>query len=319
MHKILIGGGGTGAAFALTSRLRAHWHDDVFIIITDTNPEHLVTTSVLADGFHQVPPASDPAFDTALKGIIQSEEITTYIPIHNAEMRAAWRLQAHDYGWPVDFWMQGPGAHLLDKRAADPWLESIGVRVPAGPDDLAKQAPGSQWFVKPRDGFGSTGARKETTAALARLPADEMSGLVVQEVCDHPEITIDSFYDATSGAVYAYCRERLETKAGVCTKARIFQDGELVDFAARIGAALQQRGIICFQAMVGQGGWCVTDLNLRAGGGTALTCAAGFDVLSASYACRIGEPYDRFLRPMTDKEEIFVTRQYSEFVMARRP
>lgn len=61
--------------------------------------------------------------------------------------------------------------------------------------------------------------------------------------------------------------------------------------------------------------WVLTDLNLRIGGGTALTCAVGFDVISASYAYSIGEDCSPYLRQMNATEEYFVTRQYSEFIM----
>lgn len=85
--------------------------------------------------------------------------------------------------------------------------------------------------------------------------------------------------------------------------------------AARLAAAIGQRGTICFQVMWKGGRWALTDLNLRPGAGTAMTCAAGFDVLSAFLACRWGLPTDGFFLSSSLDHDVFLRRQYAEFVM----
>jgi hypothetical protein len=312
MAVVLLGGGGTGTAFAIASRLRAGWNTDLRIVITDIHDAHLVTTSILADAFHKVPPANDPGFEEALADILTRESVSTYIPILNDEIRVAGKLSASGQFGGVDFWASEATAFLTDKLAADEWLRALGVRTPVSPaDGISADA----WFAKPRNGYGSRGTKQLTDDKRQALTDPELKELLIQEVCNPPEVTVDSFYNHETGECFAYCRERVEVKAGVCTKARIFADAELEDFARRIGRALEQKGTICFQAMQGSGGWCVTDLNLRPGAGTALTCAAGFDVISAAFACRNGEDYATYLLPRPDGD-IFVTRQYSEFVMA---
>lgn len=315
MRVVLLGAGGTGTSFAIASRLRAHWGADIRLVVTDSNPAHLVTTSVLADACVQVPYASDPGFQALLEGIIEREGVQTYIPILNDEIVLAARLQADPRYAHVDFWSSPLHAQCTDKTFADAWLNGIGVRTPATIAAAEIERGDGPWFAKPRRGFGSRGAGVVSGADLRALDAAARDALIVQELCAAPEVTVDSFHDAASGATHAYCRERIETKAGVCTKARIFHDAELEAFAARIGSALGQRGTLCFQAMRGRDGWAVTDLNLRSGAGTAMSCAAGFDVLAAAYACRAGEDYARFLAPLEPGRSIHVTRQYAEFVM----
>ncbi len=316
MRTVLLGAGGTGTSFAIASRLRAHWGTAIRLIVTDINEAHLVTSSLLADACLRVPYASDPAFPALLADIIEREGVQTYIPILNDELVLAARLQAEPRFAHVDFWSSPLHAQCTDKVFADGWLAGIGVRTPAtiGAQELAHGD--GPWFAKPRNGFGSRGAGVVDGAAWRRLGEAERTALIVQELCATPEVTVDSFHDAATGATHAYCRERIETKAGVCTKARLFRDAELEGFAAIIGAALGQRGALCFQAMRGRDGWAVTDLNLRAGAGTALSCAAGFDVLAAAYACRVGEDYARFLAPLEPGRDVYVTRQYAEFVMS---
>jgi carbamoylphosphate synthase large subunit len=316
MRVVLLGAGGTGTSFAIASRLRAHWGEDVRLIITDSNPAHLVTTALLADLCVQVPYASDPGFQALLEDLIEREGVQTYIPILNDEIVLAARLQADPRFAHVDFWTSPLHAQCTDKAFADSWLNSIGVRTPAMiPAGELAHGEGP-WFAKPRRGFGSRGAGVVHGADLRRLADAERDALIVQELCRAPEVTVDSFHDAATGATHAYVRERIETKAGVCTKARLFRDAGLEVIAGAIGRALGQRGTICFQAMQGRDGWAVTDLNLRSGAGTAMSCAAGFDVLAAAYACRLGEDYARFLPPLEEGRSVYVTRQYAEFVMA---
>ncbi|RMB08615.1 ATP-grasp domain-containing protein [Eilatimonas milleporae] len=315
MSVVLLGGGGTGTAFAIAGRLRASWGMDIRLVVTDIFEAKLVTTSLLADAFHTVPRADDPAFEAALRDIMTSENITTYIPILNDEIKLAAILAGEDAFAHVDIWSSEKHAFLTDKRNADDWLNGIGVRTPRRFDRNGTHEPADEWFAKPLSGFGGKGVRRITVADLMALGEAELAGLLVQEVCSGPEVTVDSFFNHETGEGLAYCRERLEVKAGVCTKARLFHDAVLEDYARKIGAALGQKGAICFQVMKGTGGWAVTDLNLRTGAGTAMTCAAGFDILSAAYACRTGRDYGKYLPAAAHSEDVVVTRQYCEFVM----
>lgn len=314
MQTVVLGAAGTGTSFAIASRLRAHWGDALRLIAIDVNPAHLVTTAQLVDDFVQVPYASDPAFAARIAELLLDTPAHTFIPILNEELALAARLLEDARFAAIDIWSSPLHARLTDKLAADAWLRALGVRTPAQPD-WRHGADHQLYFVKPRAGIGSRGARVASAAELRAMPDPERAQLIIQERCAAPEVTVDSFYDAATGAAHAYCRERIETKAGVCTKARLFHDAELSAFAARIGQALGQRGTLCFQVMRGEAGWAVTDLNLRSGAGTAMTCAAGFDVLAAAYACRSGQDYAHLLPPLAPGRELYVTRQYAEFVM----
>lgn len=315
MRNVLLGAGGTGTAFAIASRLRATWGNTIKLVVTDIYDENLVTASLLADKFYKVPYANAPSFGKALRDIMLNESIQTYIPILNDEIVLANGMAKDPALRHVDFWSSDMHALCTDKVYADEWLRSIGVRTPENVDLSAIEGKSGPWFAKPRRGFGSRGAHILHREDLANMKESDIDDLIIQELCEKPEVTVDSFYDSTTGTGYAYCRERLETKSGVCTKARLFADAELSAFATKIGQALEQRGTICFQVMRSKRGWVATDLNLRSGAGTAMTCSAGYDVLSAAFACRIGEDYSSFVKPLNDKEEYLITRQYSEFVM----
>lgn len=312
MRVVLLGGAGTGTSFAIASRLKARWGNEVRLIVTDIFPAEHVTTSLLADRFHMVPKAGDPAFRDRLIDILRAEHVQTYIPVLNEEIALAADLMRLGEFPDIDFWSSPLRAQCLDKVFADQWLAGIGIPTP---QKYTVGDQGESWFAKPKTGYGSRGAREVSLDEIEAMTASERDGLLIQEHCVGPEITIDSFYDHQNGFRRAYCRERLETKSGVCTKARLFHDTELSEYAGQIGQALEQCGAICFQVMRGDTGWVVTDLNLRSGAGTAITCSAGFDILAAGYACRIGEDYREWLAPIASGEEFLVTRQYAEFVM----
>jgi hypothetical protein len=141
------------------------------------------------------------------------------------------------------------------------------------------------------------------------------TSVVVQEICGGPELSVDAFFDFQTGTVKAVARERIEVKSGVATKARLFESIELTEYASRIGQALSQRGTICFQVMTVGSRYVVTDLNCRPGAGTAMTIAAGIDVIAGSLACRWSEPYAHYLAHELPLNGSIVTRQYSEFLM----
>lgn len=314
MPNVLIGAAGTGTAFGIASRLRSTYGSALRIIVTDVFDPYLVTTSILADGFYKAPYANDPQFESFIVDILEAEKITTYIPILNEEIILAAKLRGAEGYEHIDFWSSPLHAACTDKLFADSWLRTIGVRTPLLFGDQSLTTP-KQYFVKPKAGWASRGAKRLAAQQVTGMSKTERDLLLIQEVCEGPEVTVDSFFDDTTKTGFAYCRERIDVKAGVCTKARLFYDAELEDFASRIGIALSQRQTICFQVMRNRDGWALTDLNLRAGAGTAMTCAAGFDVISAAFACRNGGDYSRFLRKLDPGEEYYITRQYAEFVM----
>jgi carbamoylphosphate synthase large subunit len=315
MSVVLLGAAGTGTAFAIASRLRSNWGTTFKLLLTDIFDDYLVTASLLSDKFFKIPYAIDPAFEHSIVRILLEEKVQTYIPVLNEEIVLAAKLSKEERFRHVDFWSSQTHASCTDKDFADQWLNDIGVRTPKRVCLSADENENQIWFSKPRNGLGSRGTRILTSDEVRQLTDKEAAELIIQEKCEGPEVTIDSFWDSSRGIGYAYCRERIEVKSGVCTKARLFYDRELAAFAKRIGEALNQKGTICFQAMRSKNSWVVTDLNLRSGAGTAMTCSAGYDVISAAFACRSGLDYSRFVRPMGVDEEVYITRQYSEFAM----
>ncbi len=311
---VLVGAGGTTTAFGAVMALRRHWSSRVRIVVCDMNPPHLVTTSVLADAFEQVPPARDPAFPDTLLDLFQRQRINTWLPLLPDEIRIARELSRACL-LPTDF-------HLLtgsdaaaeisaDKLLAASRLEAMGIRVPQT-TPASQPFPATHYFLKPRDGTGSRGARAIAAQDLAAAIQENPDAWIVQTSGSPPEITVDAFHDPATGFCRALGRERIEIKAGVSTKARIFEDPELHALALRLGTGLAFEGSFCFQVMRFDGQWGVVDLNTRPGGATAMCWQTGNDFFAATFAHAWHEDIARFFRPLD--HDVFVTRQYAEFV-----
>ena len=318
--KILVGSSGTGTAFSIISRLKSTYKNQIDIYTMDILPEHLCTASIFSENHFQVPKLSDSSFENKFKKILIDNDISTFIPILNEEMVIANKLRKSDDCKHIDFWSSDLYSKLVNKEEAYNLLIKSKVRVPKSIYSYSdfeknKKDTSSLFFAKPKIGIGSKDAQIvdiETT----KINKTFFDNYLLQEICERPEITVDSFYDNKKKKLYIYCRERIEVKSGVSVKTRIFLDSELYDISKKIALNINQAGAICFQVMKNKDGYyAVTDLNLRTGAGTNMTCSAGFDILSSNYALRKSLPYDHLLSEMTEDQEIFLTRQYVDFVM----
>lgn len=314
-ETVLIGSAGAGSAFAAATAIRRAWGTTVKIVAMDINPGHLVTTSLLADQFEMVPLSSSPLFLERLQTIVTNFNVTTYLPLVPHEIAVAADAK-ETRSWMTDVKVMAPPANIaaicMDKDKLCQLLIRNKVPVPA--TYAIDQIPAGQTvFVKPKDGFGSRGARMLTYEEASTLDSDQKHGLIAQELCVAPEVTIDSFYDSGSDYIRTLCRERIEVKSGVATKCRIFDNDELEYLGRNIAKALNIDGSFCFQVMRNQKGeWAVTDVNPRPGAGTSMCTTTGNDFFAASFARCWQIDYFPYFRKLTN--EVYVTRQYSDFL-----
>jgi carbamoyl-phosphate synthase large subunit len=313
-----IGAAGTATAFGLLRSARDAWGQAVRVVAADTNPRRLVAAAALADEFEQVPPVAAESFADHLVDTLARHGTDTYAPILDAEIVVAARLR-EEGRLPAGLVTLAPSAEVaglcLDKLEMAQWLEREGLpSPPTAPAADARWDPAGV-VVKPRTGFGSTGVavvdhEDDLTRALERAGGDA----IVQRRCEGPEVTVDAFRGG-DGRSRAVCRERVEVKAGVSTKARVFDDPEIEQLARALAEGLDLRGASCFQLMRAPGGgrWEVTDVNPRPGAGTRLSAALGVDVLAATLADAWGLDPSPFLPPLAG--EGWVVRAYRELVV----
>lgn len=316
--KILIGAAGSGTAFGIIDQLRSVHGGNVWIGGTDIYEEYLVSSSVILDKFFLVPKTTDEFFKVILGQIIIENDIDVYIPILNEEIVVSSHFLRDSRFGNLQVWSSETYAKCVDKKFSYSLLLENGVPLPSLFPNSNVRNPQRKWFVKPSVGYGSHGAHAIIEQDLYLSDSFPKDSLLIQEYCELPEVTVDSFFDSDSGFIRAYCRERIEVKSGVCTKARLFQNDEIEKIAEVVGRAIKQKGAITFQLMQLNKKWVLTDLNMRTGAGTSMTCKSGFDVINATLACRSGYDYEFYLPKLNSTNSIYITRQYVDIITHRK-
>jgi carbamoylphosphate synthase large subunit len=317
---LLITAAGTATAVNVIKSLSAL--DGVRIVTTDSNPAEMIASPTRwRTVHHQVPLASNvDAFVDALSRISQQEGVDAIYPIHDQEILAVAQSRSK-FGSEVRTPMLSAEAvqECNDKWTNFQKCRSAGLPVPDTVlgSELTQANFAGPMVRKPRRGVGSAGVRVVSAYEDLR-PEDLADDVIFQSVCAKPEYTIDVLaLDDYFGAVV---RDRLETKAGVCVKARVFFDAELKALSRRVADAFGLRGMFCFQVMTNPGGgYNIVDINPRCGGGTALTDACGFPIYQTYFSDLLGLPGAAALKDQCRQREAqggsaLVCRYYEEVV-----
>lgn len=314
--KVMIGAAGTATGFGIVRTLASNWPGEVEIVVADVRPRRLIGAAAFADEYLQSPPVADDGYAEWLVEALRSSGADLFVPLIDADIVVAAEvvagnrsLGARTSAPPL------PSARIcLDKLETYRWMSGAGIPTPPTWEPAEAPRDGRDLVLKARRGQGSVGFRAlDSGADLEALDGDPK--LVVQERCEPPEVTVDAFLAGDGCTFRAVCRERLETKAGVCTKARVFESRELSELAERIARGLRLGGF-CMQVMRSPaGGWAVTDLNARVGAGARLSTAAGVDLLGAVYAdlLDLDLDLDRALGRLD--RDVYAVRQFDEYVI----
>lgn len=309
---VLISSAETGVAFASALALRRTWGNSVRIITADINEAHLVTCSLLSNKHIQVPLNQSQGFKKCLEGIILDEAIDTYIPVIDTEIYIGALLFSENRmnkGTAVQVIDPGVADICLDKYRTFKYLSENNILTPMCYLTNERINTRENLILKLRKGYASQFEQIHGDLDLSRLDPETY---LIQDECARPEITVDVCYDMANGFFSYICRERIEVKSGVCTKARLFYDDETGMLAFTLAEKLKLSSF-CFQLMRYKDKWAVTDINARLGAGTPVSVAAGLDFFSAMFAILWKGDPSVFFRKL--QKEVFITRQYSDFVM----
>lgn len=313
--NILISAGGTATAWHLASLVIERFSSYFNLFICDINPPHLIPTALVAQRFFQVPRIDDPGYHSHMLALFAEYSINIFVPLIDSDVHL-FPIDAPDL---VKLGVRSTGiscktsALIGNKRDMANFLESHGICAArtVTVEEVANELE-RKFFIKPEQGFGSRGARVANAEEVLRAVANE-SDLLIQELCRGPEVTVEVFND---DIVLSLCRERLETKAGVCTKARIFVDAALQSLAVRLCDVLDLPAAFCFQVMKdADDEWRIIDINPRLGAGTALSTVYGWSLSSAALTCWGEVPLDPMQFLQTLPGDKHVVRVYTELVM----
>jgi len=248
-RNVLIGSSGAGNAFAAVTSLRSNYGNLARIITCDCNNQQLVTASIFSDKFYQVPKTNQPDFIDCILKIITDENIDTYIPFIDDEIyRVALLYEKGLINQKIKIQVRSSEIADLcnDKYKTFMWLSELNIITP---NCYTIDTPITNYdnlILKPRKGYGSAVRILSDIVDLKTKFDSEF--YIIQDKCEHPEITVDVCYDKKSDFFRYVCRERIEAKGGVCTKARIHLNKELGELAFLIAKKLELSSF-CFKVM----------------------------------------------------------------------
>lgn len=313
MKRILLTAGGTASAYYFGKMIRQHFDGQVHLTVADVNDPHLIAASRLADDYIKLPFVTEQNYKDAVLGEIDRLEIDVIVPLIDMDLA---NFPQDDYRLAeLNCFSTAPKLRvsemLSDKAKLDKTARELGIPVPKLlSQDLVE--PNRFYFVKPRIGFGSRGTSKLLGAEILQGHFDP--SLLIQELCEGPEVTVEVFCDGTT--VDTLCRERIEVKAGVCTKARVYRDEVLNRHIRVIAENFNLPAASCFQFMKNsEGSWCLFDANLRIGAGSALSAAVGWNLPLASLQLWLGKGCDANRYLSFEDGERYVVRVFDEVVL----
>lgn len=311
MVSLLILSCGTNANWLMVKTLREKFPGVFRLIGTDTNPRELVAAAGLLDAFYTVPASRESTFVPAIEKIVQTECPDYILPsldgdqlLFSADSDLIKRYGVKSLSTPVETL-----SIYNDKCSMHEACLGNGIPVPRRYDPSQVDSLGS-YFVKPIHGWASEGVRTMTGDEIRALqnPQD----FIIEEICHAPERTLECFY--YNGRLSSVCRDRLATKAGVCTKTRVYKSPRLEEIARRFVDSFKVPLIFNLQFMENEKGQSVvTDVNLRTAGGMGLSYAAGWDEVSAFAKVLLGRPEEDVFATLPEcLPEQFVVRTYDE-------
>lgn len=305
---LLLTAAGTGTAWAYALTL-AQQFPEARLITADTNAAAWCSAAQFA-ARHVVWPLFEAgeAYLAQLNALIEAEGVTHYLPIIDPEIDFAARHRAAIRASVIAPVTRFTALALAKDRYAAA-LAELDIDSPRTLDRAAAQArlaAGGSVFAKRPGSFGGRGTW--AVKDLDAVPADAF----LQEGLPGPEFTADCC-PLDGGGVFVSVRERVETKSGVCTKARIAPHPGMEAIARRLVGGLGLDSPFCFQAMADGERLAVTDLNPRLGAGTLMSAANGSDFFGAHLARVFGQAGWRE-RLQRHHERCAVTRQYVELL-----
>jgi carbamoyl-phosphate synthase large subunit len=198
-----------------------------------------------------------------------------------------------------------------DKWRTYQWCREHGVRCPQTwmPSDSGFTFPA---VVKPRSGRGSVGVSVVRDERALEHHLAQRQDRIIQEYVEGPEYTVDILADAGGKVISAVPRERLVTKAGMCTKGRTVSDRRLIDAAVRIAELfpLTPRGNVQLKCSPRDGEYYLIEVNPKFGAGLPLTTAAGVNMPLLLLRMLRGEPVPRMVGQF--RENLVMLRHWAE-------
>ena len=310
MIKILILSVGTNACFHFVKTLKNNFKNDFFIIGTDINDKHLVASSIYIDKFYKVPYSNDPLYYDKIINICIENNIQYLLPSLDID-QLLFFSENEDLinNNIISFGSSFSTLNVYkNKTTMYNFLKENSFPLPNmyQPYECDNN---TDYIIKPIDGYGSSGVQIVNGKTIKEM--NNIDKYIIQDICLSPEITVEYFQ--YNGFFSHICRERIATKAGVCTKARVFQNEELCEIGHKFSNVLKLPYFFNMQFMVHNNKYVITDVNLRMAGGVSIASKFNWDYIKALANIMLGNADIQPYFP-TIHNDNYVIRMYDDVV-----
>lgn len=168
------------------------------------------------------------------------------------------------------------------------------------------------YFIKHENGFGSINTQRILGKDIRNI--SDINNYLIEEECHAPEYTVECFY--YKNHLKTLTRERLDSKAGVCSKARIFYSPYFQQIIKNLVKNFNAPLYFNLQFMKNNTSqYVITDVNLRLAGGINMNNTIGWSIPLAISKIILGKNDKEILDCFpTINNEFFVIRTYQDIL-----
>lgn len=240
-----------------------------------------------ADRFHIVPRMTEPGYLDVILKICEEENVTGVLSLIDPELSLL--AQNREKFAAVGTTVIGSSFELcemsLDKFRMYNWLTAHRYRCAksymnkeAFFADVAAGLISYPVFVKPARGSASISISKVYDRETIELLFAHEDGLMIQEFLDGQEIGADVYIDMLSHEVVSiFTKKKLKMRAGETDKAVSFKDEKLFALIERFVKEAGYNGQIDIDIFEVNGGYYISEVNPRFGGGYPHAYESGVD------------------------------------------
>ena len=308
--KILLTAGGTATTWHFCQVIKEYFAEEFEIHICDINDSFLIPSSIYAYKFHKVPSIYEENYESVMYDILKQEKIDIIVPLIDFDL--ATFSSDNKKLKELNVITTAPSLNtietLTNKLNMFEFLKKHSIPTPEVVN-LENINDDAEYIIKPIKGFGSNGVGIKKGIDIKKIYSE---GYLVQEKCLPTEITAEIY---NKNKIKIFQRERVATKAGVCTKMIPVNHEQITTSIHKLINKIECPEAFCIQFMQNnKGQWCIVDCNLRIGAGTALATKIGFQLVRALLTSLCGKKVDDSLFEI-DTNVKSVLRVYEEIVI----
>ena len=318
MINVLLLSSGTNACYHFAKVIKEKFPSFFRLVGADVNDYWLVPTSRYLDKTYKVRYNSDPLYYQEIIDICKKEHIKYLLPSFDNDQKLFYQDNIDLINLGVISFASKKDTlyYYSDKRKMNDFLFKNSFPIPRIFNNVNQLSENTLYIVKPINGVGSIGVKTLSSYDICNIK--NINDFLVEEKCHGPEITVECFY--WEKTLECVCRERIQSKAGVCTKARVFCNKNLKQIAERFAKLIGCPIVFNLQFMMNKKDeYVITDVNLRLAGGMGLSYAAGWDIVSSIAKVMLGfSGDDIFTSLRMNISDVFVVRAYEDFVIKKK-